>query len=831
MSMPILYTLTACKQIDGFDVVRSIRQYSLRVIFAFLWANLAIIGYAGERHRINNGWLFHLGDIELSNVLSIDSSSWRSVYVPHDWSIESTTDPNAACGGNGGFFSNGIGWYQKELELPDTWKNELVSIEFEGVYQNAEVWLNDTYLGKHPYGYTPFTFPLSPHVRWGGRNVLTVRVDNSQQPNSRWYSGSGIYRHVWLNKSSLLHLDDESHVISTKECSPKQATLIVAARVDNELSNEQDVELLLELLDSNGTVVNSTKLPRTVGANEQVAVSTELTVTNPRLWSPSSPELYQSRIQLFAKGQAVDSHTVELGIRTVTVSSDKGLLINEVPFVLFGANIHHDLGPLGGASFDRAEERRIEILKSAGFNAVRTAHNPPSSAMLRACDRQGMLVVAEAFDGWKAKKTSHDYGKIFDDWWRRDLAAMVKRDRNHPSVVMWSVGNEMYERGKPEAPRIAGEMVEVVKKLDPTRPVAAGVNGLGPERHWRELDALFGNLDVAGYNYELHRHEQDHLRVPRRVIMSAESYPCEALQNSQIVMTQPHVIGDFVWSGMDYLGESGIGRIFHPDEIMRPHWEGNHFPWHGGTCGDIDLIGQRKPYSHYRNIVWNRGEKLFMTVQLPKVDHRERQPSKWAQAASLSHWTWPKYLGEELSVEVYSRYTTVKLYLNEDLVGEATNIQYSEYRHIFKMRYQPGTLKVVGIEGNQVVESFEIKTAGKPSGIRLSADRTRIRANGQDLSFIGVEVVDESGVVCPQSDVPVKYSLDGPGTIAAIGSGDLSARDSYAANPRSVFQGRALLVVRSSESSGAIVVKASSPNLSPANVTIDAESPGLPPAD
>lgn len=792
------------------------------MLLCCFWPYLATTLVAREKLPLDADWKFQLVDSPDAYQPEYDTSNWRDIRLPHDWSIELATDPQAPSSGGGGFFPAGVGWYRRVIVPPETWKTKRVQIEFEGVYGYAEVWINGVSLETHAYGYTPFRFDLTPHLRFGQVNTLAIRVDNSQQPNSRWYTGSGIYRHVWLHVTDPVHIDDETIFVSTERATQEKAIVAVDVSVVNDSDQTQSARLEIEIVDSADKSVAKSETRFSVEANAKQSLQQQITVEEPSLWSPESPYLYSLEVRLLVDERETDLVTVPFGVRTVEVSSDKGLLLNGKPILLCGANVHHDNGPLGAAAFDRAEARRVEILKSAGFNAIRTSHNPPSTAFLDACDRLGMLVIAEAFDGWAAKKTAHDYGTVFNQSWERDLSAMILRDRDHPSIIMWSIGNEVYERGNAEGLRMAKAMVERVRELDPTRPVTAGINGLSPDREWSELDPLFATLDVAGYNYELDRHQEDHSRVPNRVIFSAESYPEDAFAGRSACCEYPYVIGDFVWSGMDYLGEAGIGRVFESDEQVLPHWEGNHYPWHGATCGDIDITGWRKPLSYYRNVVWDRGEIIYVTVQVPSPTGEHWKLSKWAHLPTLPSWTWPDHVGRDLTVEVYSRYPRVRLYLNDQLIGEQETSKENKFRAEFKTPYRTGTLRAVGVAGDQELEECTLTTASKPRGIRLTPDRLKIFANGQDLSFVEVEVVDQAGRLCPMADVSVTYAISGPGSIAGVGSGDLATHESYQANPRSTYNGRALVVVRAALQTGKIVLTASSPELQPTTVTIEA---------
>lgn len=786
----------------------------LRLVAAFVFFVGALLADARERYAWDAQWKFQLGDASGAAAAEFDDRSWRKLDLPHDWSIELPIDVNALSTGHGGFFQNGIGWYRKTFRAAKSWRDRLVTLEFDGVYMNAEVFVNGVSVGAHSYGFTPFTVELTPHLKLGAENVVAVRVDHSAQPTARFYTGSGIYRHVTLHVTSPLRVAADGVFVTTTALAPNEATVDVATTLANALDVARQVSAEITLVDATGKRVAQTKRAVPVGPRSETSFSAALKVPQPRPWSPETPTLYRAVVRLTDGKELLDEYSTAFGIRTLSWSAERGLELNSSPIELNGGNVHHDTGILGAASFDRAEERKIELLKAAGFNAVRTAHNPPSRVFLDACDRLGLLVMNELFDGWAKAKTKHDYSTLFAEWWQRDVDAWVKRDRNHPSVIIWSIGNEMFERANADGQRIARELAERVRALDPTRPVSAGVNGAGKGGKWEQLDPLFAALDLAGYNYELvSQHATDHARLPNRIIVAAESYQSEVFANWAIVQEQPHVVGDFVWSALDYLGEAGIGRVFPPGEPAVKHWEGDMWPWHGAACGDIDLTGWRKPISHYRNIVWDRGEKLYAAVVAPTADGRPWNVTPWSMPPALPSWTWPGHEGRELTVEVTSRHERVRLELNGRSLGEKSTDRAHEFRAQFAVPYAPGELVAIGLREGREVERFTLRTAGPLATLRITADRTRIRPGAQDLAFVTIEALDAQGVWVPTANLPVTVEVSGAGTLLALGNADLTAKESYTGPTRSLRQGRALAVVRSRETGGEITVRVSAPNL------------------
>jgi beta-galactosidase len=788
---------------------------------------VSLSAHATPRERIawNAEWRFLLGDPAEGNLPAADLPDWRAVTLPHDWSIALPVDEQAPAGGHGGFFPTGAGWYRKEFVAPETWRGRIVTLEFEGVALHAEVSLNGHTLGRQPYGYLPLRVDLTPHLQFGKRNVIAVRVDNSAQPSSRWYTGSGVYRPVWLHVTNPVHVALDGAWAATTSLESATAELRVETTVINAGATNADVTISHQLVSPEGSATEFPPRPLSVAPGAEAVGHQLITVARPIRWTPQEPALYRLVTRVRSGATLLDEVTTVTGIRTVQWSAERGFELNGATVELNGGNVHHDTGPLGAASFARAEERKVELLKAAGFNAVRTAHNPPSRAFLEACDRLGLFVMNEIFDGWEKAKTKHDHSRFFRDGWQRDVDAWVRRDRHHPSVVIWSTGNEMFERGNADGQRIARELVARIRGLDPTRPVTAGVNGMGKNGSWEQLDPLFAAFDLAGYNYELTRHAADHARLPARIIVAAESYQSEVFANWAAAQEHAYVIGDFVWSALDYLGESGIGRVYAPDEPPLKHWEGSMWPWHGAYCGDLDLTGWRKPVSHYRNIVWDRGEKLYAAVVAPAPGGKPWNVTPWSMPPALPSWTWRGQEGTALAVEVYSRHESVRLELNGRLIGEAPTERAQEFRAKFEVPYAPGELVALGLQGGRVVERFTLRTAQPVATLRVRVDRAELKADAQDLAFITVEAVDAHGVVDPTAALPVSCAVEGAGDLAAFGTGDLTSREGYRVGTRTLFQGRALAVVRTRTSAGSIEVQFTAPGLPVQTVTLKSQIP------
>ena len=814
----------------------------------------------------DSGWKFMLGDPSGAEAPEFADGGWRTVDLPHDWSIEGRPDANNPSGAGGGFFPAGVGWYRKTFSARADWHDKQVSVEFDGVYRDATVYLNGHKLGTHPYGYTSFSFDLTPDLSFTGTNVLAVRVDNSAQPNSRWYSGSGIYRHVRVVVTDRTHVAHWGVFVTTPRASDDAATVAIQTRVENESSMPATVTVETTLYDRSGHEAGKSESALTIAAGTEMEAAQTITVAKPALWSTASPVMYRAVSRIREGGKVLDEVETPFGIRSLSWSAERGLLLNGEPVKLTGGSVHHDNGPLGAAAFDRAEERRVELLKAAGYNAVRTAHNPPSPAFLDACDRLGLLVLDEPFDTWKANKVKFDYGSNFDQWWKRDISAMVLRDRNHPSIVIWGIGNEIPELEVERGGAMGKQLADQVRSLDMTRPLTLAFPGTTTTPN---AEAVFSQLDITGYNYNLiPTWAADHQQLPKRIMLTTESLPTKSFPLWQISHDNAFVIGDLTWTAMDYLGESGIGawsygtpaeaqmaqqvmggmmnspmidKMFlgmaNGMDVMAAMAQGppdpaakaamavmfHGYPWHAAACGDLDLTGYRKPQSYYRDILWNGGDRVYATVRLPEPEGKKIIAVGWATYPTLPTWTWPGQEGKELQVEVYSGAEKVRLFLNGKLIGEQPTGREQEFKATFSVPYAPGTLKAVGMRGDKAVAESELTTAGKATGLRVTADRSVAQADGQDLSFLTVEAVDAEGRLEPHADQEVQFSVSGPGVIAAVGNGDGQDSDSYQGDRRKLFQGRALVVVRTTRQSGPISVTAKAPGLSDGSALIQAK--------
>ena len=797
-------------------------QFTKQIVLTFILVVSSLSGYAQsdvERKQLfDYDWKFFLGDTSEAKSMEFNDENWRKLDLPHDWSIEGKIHSKNPTKGAGGYFPAGIGWYRKTFRAPDVWKNKKTAIYFEGVYMNSEVFINGKSLGVHPYGYTSFSYDLTSYLIFGKENVIAVRVDNSQQVNSRWYSGSGIYRHVWMMITNPVHVAHWGTAISTPEVSTKKATVMVKTMVKNETSTSQSVFIKIILWNKNSKNAANDQVRIELPANSEKEITQNIYVSNPLLWTPETPYIYQAQVQVLKDKKVVDDTKTGFGIRSIKFTVENGFQLNGKTVKINGGCVHHENGCLGSAAFDRAEERKIELLKAGGFNAVRTSHNPPSEAFLDACDKLGLLVMDESFDCWKIGKNNNDYSKFFNLWWKRDLEAMVLRDRNHPSVFMWSIGNEIPERGDHSAIETAKLLVTAIKKIDTVRPITSAIVNNGKD--WSKFDTLMAVHDVAGYNYNLWSAPDDHKRVPSRIIVHTESYPKDAFTNWKLVQENNYVIGDFVWTAIDYLGEAGIGRTYYSGETPGENWDNDMFPIHAAYCGDIDLIGWRKPISHYRSMLYNDNEKLYMAVREPAPEPLEIKETWWSVYPTWESWTWPGFEGKTIQVEVYSKYPKVQLYMNNKLIGEQTTTRDQQFKATFKVSYSIGQLKAVGMENGKEIDSIVLQTAGDAAKIKLTADRKEIRANGQDLSYITVEITDKDGIIQPNAANRLNFKIDGPGVIVGVDNANIKDTDPYVGNTRKAWKGRALVVIKSTRNAGDIKLTVESPILDETAINI-----------
>jgi beta-galactosidase len=763
------------------------------------------------------GWRFHRGSAQGAENPAFKDSLWRKIDLPHDWGIQdlpgtnSPFNPDAISQVSGGFTTGGTGWYRKSFVIPAEQSKMRILIQFEGIYMNSNIWLNGKNLGNHPYGYTSFWYDITDKIKFGKDNVIAVKVSNEGE-NSRWYSGSGIYRHVWLTVLDPVHVANWGVSITTPEVTVASAKLNISTTINNKSDGELKVNLISHIVDPKGIEITKTGSVQAIEKDSNFEFKQDFVVQNPELWSDEHPSLYTAVSEVYSSGKLTDRVETKFGIRTITFDVTNGFQLNGKRIKLKGGCVHHDNGPLGAQAYDRAEERRVEILKASGYNAIRCAHNPPSPAFLNACDRLGMFVINEAFDIWKDAKNLYDYHLYFNEWWKEDLESMIIRDRNHPSVILWSIGNEIPNNNTPEVALTAKLMADYARKIDPSRLITSAVPDVSDDK-----DAYFSAIDVAGYNYAPEKYAYDHGRAPQRVMVATESFPLEAFNSWMGVINNPYVIGDFVWTAFDYIGEASIGWRGYMQEQ-------SFYPWNLAFCGDIDICGWKRPQSFYRDALW-KDNQLSVFVKPPQLSFSENPNrlswSKWHWFDAVDDWNWKGYEDTLLKVNVYSSCETVELYLNNKSLGKKKTNRSTKFMAEWDVPYQAGELKAIGYNGKKSINTALLNTTGEPAQIKISADRTDLKANGEDLSYINVELADSGGMRNPKAENLVRFEIEGPGTIVGVGNANPVSTESYQLPQRKAWKGRCLVIVKSGKKNGNVNLKATADGLTPASIQIN----------
>jgi beta-galactosidase len=788
-----------------------------------------------RRSNFDRQWKFIQDDVPGAEKAEFSDSSWRTLDLPHDWSIEGEFKEDAAAGGTGAYLPTGRGWYRKQFLLPAATKGKRVSLHFDGVYQRSEVWINGVSLGMRPYGFISFSYDLTPYLNPPGKpNQIAVRVDNSLQPNCRWYSGSGIYRHTWLVVTDAVHIAPWGLCVRTPSISAESADVAVATRVRNQGDEDARCDLLVEILDPHGVVVQQGTVSETVRHGEETTLAQTLKVASPLLWSTVTPQMYMARCTLTFKGHQLDQESVTFGVREVAFDADKGFFLNGQHVKLNGVCIHGDGGSVGTAVPERVWERRLELLQQMGCNAIRLSHNPPAPELLDLLDRMGFLVMAEAFDEWRQPKVQtpqYGYHKYFDEWSVRDITAMIERDRNHPSIILWSAGNEVPDQTDPRGPETLQRLLDLVHGMDPTRLVTVACDNIASEPKVA-LPEFLEKLDVVGYNYVdrwRDRREKyysiDRQAHPKRRFIGTESSALygargvyavdqrnslfferasntliEVEQLQKFIQTYDYVSGDFIWVGIDYLGES-------------------RWPSKLAATGALDTCGFAKDNFYFYQSIWTDTPVLHLSP----------------------HWNWDGKEGQTIPVTCYTNCDTVELFLNGRSLGikgyafprpgmidkygdypaRARALQTTADLHLsWDAVYAPGTLRAVGVKAGKVILTTEVHTTGKPAKLSLSADRDRIGTSAGDVSHVTVQVLDSEGRVVPTADDEITFSVQGQGRILGVDNGQPNSHESYKGNTRRAFSGLALVLLQPTGGAGAMTLSASSPSLTGAQLSV-----------
>ncbi len=794
----------------------------------------------GERRRaFNDGWRFFKGEAGGAEQAAFDDSRWQELRLPHDWAIDGPFDPKLNPH-TGALPISGTGWYRKAFTLPAGGRGRYFSIEFDGAMSNSKVWLNGEELGGRPYGYSSFALDLTPHLKFGGPpNVLAVRL-TPEEHSSRWYPGAGIYRNVWLTTTGPLHVAHWGTYVTTPQVTGAQATVAVKVEVRNHAGQPAKVTLQTTVLDPSGKSVARSRNDGTVPAQGTQTIAATLTVDHPRRWDVDDPQLYTLVTEVLDGKRAADRYTTPFGIRTIAFDKAQGFLLNGRHLKLQGVCQHHDLGALGAAVNRRATERQLEILKAGGVNAIRTSHNPPSPEVLEFADRLGLLVMDEAFDMWRIPKVPNGYSKYFDEWSERDVRDMVRRDRNHPSIILWSIGNEVPEQGRADGWQVAKRLTGFFHEEDPTRPTTSAFNN----DFAAIRNKLADEVDIPGINYKPFHYGQLLEEHPNWVIYGSETSSCVSsrgvyqlpiekyekdpshqLTSYDIIAPPwaylpdaefkaqdqfPQVLGEFVWTGFDYIGE--------PTPYFQGRGAGVQADWPARSSyfGIVDLAGFPKDRYYLYQSVWSKKPMVHV----------------------LPHWNWESRAGQPIPVMVYTNGEEAELFLNGKSLGRkkrfsepvelpvGPNISQdrkfaSKYRLEWQVPFEPGTLKAVAYTGGKAVAADERRTAGAPAKLSLVPDRTQIAADGDDLSFVTVRVEDKDGTLCPSADNLVKFQVSGAGMIQAVDNGNAATVEPFHADYRKAFSGLALVILRSKPGqAGRIELAASSEGLVPARTGI-----------
>lgn len=794
-----------------------------------------------KKENFDFDWKFSKGDFQKASEESFDDSKWEGLDVPHDWSILDTFAKDNPTGRPGGFASGGVGWYRKHFTLDKKDDSSLISIEFGGVYENSEVWINGHFLGKRPFGYISFNYDLTPHLNFEGENVLSVRVDNSNQPNARWYTGSGIYRHVWLVTTDKLHIARHGIYATTKSIEDDHAVVEVVATIENERSDAKEFTLLNRIYSNKNKLVAEFETPIKIPGNGKQEIVQNMKVENPDLWSPDSPNLYRLASIVKFEDEVVDEMSTNIGIRDFNFSATTGFSLNGESMKFKGVNNHSDLGALGAAMNDRVLERRLEILKEMGCNAIRTAHNPPSEVLLDLADKMGFMIMDEAFDEWLESwpfngvkppngKVKNGYHLHFDEWAEKDLVELIRRDRNHPSIIIWSVGNEIpdacFEVGTERLKRL----MDIVRKEDPTRPITAGITHM----HLANTSGFASQLDITGYNGgggSAFMYEADHETYPDRIFMATEvphsfqtrgvyrtqswyrgqnplggimkvpnlteeevftdipKYYSSSYDNAMVrigardswrrTRDLPYMAGEFRWTGFDYLGETMFG------------WPAKF--WNFGV---IDMAGFPKDTYYFYQSQWTDQPMVHI----------------------LPHWNWEGKEGIEIPVVAYSNCERVELFLNGKSLGE--KVMGDKMDLVWQVPYEPGVMIAKGKMDGKVVTVKEITTSGPPAKIELLADRTEISANGQDVVHIEINLQDQMGNFVPDGSNRMVFKVEGDAKIIGVDNGDPLNTDTFNSNTLKAFNGKCLVIIQSSKAKGEFTFSVASEGLEGASVVV-----------
>lgn len=770
------------------------------------------MGKSQNEMRIRKGfdfdWKFKLMDVKEASAPNFDDSKWEEVQLPHDWSIKLPL--NASGSASMGFLPGGIGWYRKTFDVPSDYKNRTVKIQFDGVYHQCDIFINGKHIGFHPYGYIGFEYNLSSYLNFGGKNTLAVRVDHSNCPSSRWYSGSGIYRHAWLEVTDLLQVSTWGTYVTTPRISRESADVKLEVSVENNSKDNKDVTIENRIIKPDGVQVSLKKSSSVIAGNGTAKINQLLLVDKPELWSIDKPNLYRVVTTLKIGNKIVDTYITPFGIRSTKFDPDKGFFLNGENIKLKGMCLHQDAGVLGTAVPDRSYERRLQILKEFGVNAIRCSHNPPSPEFLDLCDRLGFVVIDESFDKWE----DGYYKKYFNEWWEKDLNAMLQRDKNHPSIIMWSIGNEVREQNDTtgHGKAIAKMLLDFVHQTEPSRPVTVVIAPGDVKKRPYNKYGFTGVPDIVGYNYQEPWLLEDKKNYPDRIMFVAEAFPYYTGRNNSlrdykpqnpwyVVAANNFIFGQFIWAGVDYLGES------------------SGWPSSGWPTAPFDICMFEKSRAAFHRAVWNPKPMVSIAVadQSLNID-----PGKdhWSWPHLISHWNFPQYSGHVIEVQTITNCDSVELRINNASFGRRSTSDFSNNTIVWHVPYKAGKIEARGFNQGKEVAKFELNTSGKPAKILLTTDRPNLRADGQDLSHITLNLVDNEGIPVPDADKLLTVEVTGAGKFLGIDNGDLRRKTTFSGSNLNSYFGKALAIVQSLRTPGEITVKVTAEDLPPATLNL-----------
>jgi beta-galactosidase len=787
-------------------------RVSLFIVFALGCAWCLATGVAAQEKAKNarsiaafdKDWRFFSGDAADAEKNAFDDAAWRKLDVPHDWSIEGEFAEQNKTGKGGGYLPSGVAWYRKHFAAAEKDKTRRVYIEFDGVMETSDVWINGVHLGTRPSGYISFAYDLTPHIKFGAENVIAVRADNSRQPSSRWYTGAGIYRRVRLVIKDAVNIPQWGTFVSTPQVSAEAATVRVNSEVVNNSNAPRRVSLLVTLTDSGGKIVGTAETaPQTVPPAQTVNFQTEIPVRNPRLWHVANGVLYKAAAKIRDGKKTVDDETVSFGIRDFKFEAKTGFWLNNQNFKINGVCLHHDASAFGAAVPLAVWERRFAELRKLGVNAIRTAHNPPAPEFLDLADRMGFLIMDELFDQWTIAKNPYDYHLFFKEWSRRDVRDTVRRDRNHPSVIIYSAGNEIRDTPKPEiAIPILKGLIETFHANDPTRPVTQGLFRPNVSKDYE--NGLADLLDVVGQNYREKEILAAHRQKPTRKILGTEN--SHDLNQWLALRDNPEYAGQFIWSGIDYLGESP------------------GFPMIAENFGLLFRSATPRPRAFQRQSWWSDKPMVYIARRNAPTPLAPTDPGYGLDRhpqVLFSDWTPQNLEKHEENVEIYSNCETVELFLNGKSLGEKTKPADDSPRN-WKVDFEAGAIRAVGKNGGRAVAEYELKTAGKPAKILLAVDKNKIVNDWDDVAFVTATVVDANGVVVPHADHSIEFKVIGNGFVAAVDSDDNRSLESFRGNRRRAWQGTCFALIKANKSNGRITISAEAGNLRSNVLTISA---------